>query len=272
VRLSDGRIDSVEALIRWEHPRFGSIAPNDFITMAEQTDLIKPLTETMLRTSMRELMTFGDEMPRLSVNIAARSLQDRRFATDVIALVDEVGFPPDRLELEVTERDIVTNSERSMLAIARLRGHGIRIAIDDFGTGYSSFLTLRDLSADRLKIDQQFTANIIDSDADRLIVAKVVEIAHALGLDVVAEGVESDAVWGRLTELGCDLAQGYAIARPMSLVALRRWTDVQRDSGRGKPLRTVPVPAAPRGPMLVAGDLDPLAGPIRMPRHELLMP
>jgi diguanylate cyclase (GGDEF)-like protein len=273
VRLSDGRIDSVEALIRWEHPRFGSIAPNDFITMAEQTDLIGPLTETMLRSSMREMMTFGEAMPRLSVNIAARSLQDRRFAADVIALVDELGFPPDRLELEVTERDIVTNSERSVLALARLRGHGIRIAIDDFGTGYSSFLTLRDLSADRLKIDQQFTANIIDSDADRLIVAKVIEIAHALRLDVVAEGVESDAVWGRLTELGCDLAQGYAIARPMSLAALRQWIDSRRGDGRGERERTVHVlPAEPRRPMMFVGTLDPVAGPIRQPQHELMLP
>jgi diguanylate cyclase (GGDEF)-like protein len=223
VRLSDGSVESVEALVRWQHPEYGMIAPVDFIGMTEQTDLIGPLTEAMLRTSMGELMTFGPSMPKLCVNIAARSLQDRQFATQVIDIIEEVGFPADRLEIEVTERDIVTNSERSALTLARLRAHGVRIAIDDFGTGYSSFLTLRDLRADRLKIDQQFTSNMVDSPADRLIVAKVIEIAHLLGLDVVAEGVESSAVWSQLGELGCDVAQGFAIARPMPLHDLKRY-------------------------------------------------
>jgi EAL domain-containing protein (putative c-di-GMP-specific phosphodiesterase class I) len=126
----------------------------------------------------------------------------------------------------------VTNSERTALALARLRENGVRIAIDDFGTGYASFLTLRELRADRLKIDQQFTSNMIDSGADELIVTKVIEIAHALGLDVVAEGVESDAVWRRLGQLGCDVAQGFAIARPMALADLRRWIDERGGAAR----------------------------------------
>jgi diguanylate cyclase (GGDEF)-like protein len=223
VSLTDGRVESVEALIRWRHPSYGPIAPVDFIGMTEQTDLIGPLTQWMLELTMADMLSLGPSHPNLSVNVAARNLQDRQFASSVLAAIRQAGFPAERLEFEITERDIVTNSERSALALARLRDHGVRIAIDDFGTGYSSFLTLRDLRADRLKIDQQFTSAMIHSAADELIVTKVIEIAHALRLDVVAEGVESEAVWRRLGELGCDLAQGYAIARPMALADLERW-------------------------------------------------
>ena len=223
VRLDDGMIESVEALIRWRHPVHGDIPPNDFIGMTEHTDLIVPLTELMFRNSMSDILALGPNHPRLCLNVAARNLADRQFASMVISVMSSVGFPADRLEIEIIERDIVTNSERSMLAITTLRNHGVRVAIDDFGTGYSSFLTLRDLHADRLKIDQQFTANIVNSPADELIVRKIVEIAHALHLDVVAEGVESYEVWERLVGLGCDVAQGYAIARPMPLAELRAW-------------------------------------------------
>ncbi len=249
VRLSDGTIESVEALVRWTHPDFGPIAPNDFIGMTEQTDLIGPLTETMLRMAMRDLASLGSQMPKLCVNVAARSLQDRQFAANVIAVIDELRFPPDHLEIEITERDIVTNSERSALSLARLREHGVRIAIDDFGTGYSSFLTLRDLRADRLKIDQQFTSNMIDSPADELIVTKVIEIAHSLGLDVVAEGVESEKVWRRLAHLQCDVAQGYAIARPMPLSDLRSWiaaSDSRQPCGSSPRPALQPTRQAPR--------------------------
>jgi diguanylate cyclase (GGDEF)-like protein len=232
VRLSDGTIESVEALIRWTHPEFGPIAPGDFIAMTEQTDLIGPLTDSILEIAIHDLLTLGPNMPKLCLNVAARNLQDRQFATRVIDVMRDLGFPPDRLEIEITERDIVTNSERSALALARLRDHGVRIAIDDFGTGYASFLTLRELRADRLKIDQQFTSNMFESRADELIVTKVIEIAHSLGLDVVAEGVESDDVWRRLGQLGCDVAQGFAIARPMALADLTRWVEASNNAVR----------------------------------------
>lgn len=236
VRLTDGTIESVEALVRWEHPVYGSIPPNDFIGMTEHTDLIGPLTEAMFRNSMTELLSLGADMPRLCLNVAAKSLVDRQFATSTLRIMDELGFPADHLEIEIIERDIVTNSERSLLTLTTLREHGIRVAIDDFGTGYSSFLTLRDLHADRLKIDQQFTKHIIGSAADSLIVTKLIEIAHTLGLDVVAEGVESDEVWDLLSSLGCDVAQGYAIARPMPLGELRPWLAAHTPRKSTRPL------------------------------------
>ncbi len=223
LRLSDGAPAGVEALVRWNHPTFGSIPPTDFIGMTEQTDLIGPLTESMFRMAVGELMTLDGEIPKLSINIAARNLLDRQFAPNVLGILHEFGFPAHLLELELTERDIVTNSDHSALTLARLREAGVRVAIDDFGTGYSSLLTLRDLCADRIKIDQSFTTRMIDSAADRLIVAKVIEIAHELDLDVVAEGVESEEVWQELWHLGCDVAQGYAIAKPMPIRQLDQW-------------------------------------------------
>jgi diguanylate cyclase (GGDEF)-like protein len=251
VRLSDGSIESVEALLRWNHPVHGAIPPNEFIGMTEHTDLIGPLTESMFAGAMRDLLTLGSDCPRLCVNVAARSLVERQFAPTVIAIMDEVGFPADKLEIEIIERDIVTNSDRSTMALTTLRRHGVRVAIDDFGTGYSSFLTLRHLHADRLKIDQQFTANIVNSTADELIVRKLIEIAHALGLDVVAEGVESYEVWERLAQLDCDIAQGYAIARPMPLTELRSWIATHPAGPNVRAGRTLP-PAKPHLEVLVS--------------------
>jgi EAL domain-containing protein (putative c-di-GMP-specific phosphodiesterase class I) len=228
VRLADGSVESVEALLRWQHPEYGNIPPSEFIGMAEQTDLIGPLTDFVVRAAMADLLSLGPEMPRLAVNVAARTLLDRQFATNLLATIDSLGFPPDLFEIEVTERDIATGSDRSTLTLAHLRSLGVQISIDDFGTGYSSFLTLRELNADRLKIDAQFTSRLVGSRADDVIVAKVIEIAHHLGIDVVAEGVESEAVRWRLGELGCDLVQGYAIARPMPFDRLVHWLRATR--------------------------------------------
>jgi diguanylate cyclase (GGDEF)-like protein len=246
VRLDTGVIESVEALIRWVHPVHGNIAPVDFIGMTEHTDLIGPLTEGMFRSAMTEVLSLGTPMPRLCINVAARNLTDRQFAATVVRIMQEVGFSPDQLEIEIIERDIVTTSEKSLLALATLRNAGVRVAIDDFGTGYSSFSTLRELTVDRLKIDQQFTRNIMDSWADEMIVTKLVEIAHALNLDVVAEGVESYEVWDRLAQLGCDVAQGYAIARPMPLNELRAWMRTQHQAPMAPPL--APPHSLPTGP------------------------
>jgi diguanylate cyclase (GGDEF)-like protein len=226
IDLATGAVESVEALMRWTHPVYGPIAPGDFIGVAEQTDLIGPITEAMFRNAMRDLLTLGEHMPNLSINVAPRSLLDRQFASQILRIVAEVGFPADRIEIEITERAIVSGSERSELTLGQLRDAGITVAIDDFGTGYSSFRILRELQADRLKIDRQFTSQLDSSPADELIVTKVIELAHGLGLSVVAEGVETQSVWTRLHELGCDVAQGYAIARPMALEQLRDWLPV----------------------------------------------
>ncbi len=216
IRMSTGEIDTVEALVRWEHPRHGQIQPDEFIGMAEQTDLIEELTEFMLRQSMAEVLLLDRADISLAVNVSPRSLLQRSFGSLVLSCLKETGFPANRLELEVTERAIAGDPERIELTIGRLREFGVRFAIDDFGTGYSSFGSLRQIRADRLKIDKQFTRHIQSSHEDQLVVRTIAELGHGLGLDVVAEGVETDEIWDALRGMGCDFGQGYAIARPMS--------------------------------------------------------
>jgi diguanylate cyclase (GGDEF)-like protein len=222
LRISNGEVDTVEALIRWQHPEHGSIPPDEFIGLAEQTDLIIPITEMVLRVATRGLVNSG-VLARLAVNVSPRNLQDPTFAQQVFAILQESGFRPDRLELEVTERSIVSNAERCRFTIEQLRRRGVRIAIDDFGIGYSSFQALRVLQVDRVKIDRGFVQGILHDRRDLLIVASVIRLAHDLGLDVVAEGVESTELWDAVAELDCDVAQGFGIAAPMAYPELRGW-------------------------------------------------
>ena len=223
LRMVDGSVDTVEALIRWQHPQHGAIPPSEFIGVAEQTDLIGPITELVLRAATAGMITAGASDVKLAVNVSARSLQDSGFADEVLTVLERSRFPANRLELEVTERAIVTNVERSSYTISRLRQEGVRIAIDDFGVGYSSYQTLRMLHVDRVKIDRDFVAQLTSEPRDRLIVASLIRLAHDLGLDVVAEGVENAAIWNALTTLGCDVAQGFGIAQPMAFPDLRGW-------------------------------------------------
>lgn len=229
LRLADGTVDTVEALVRWLHPQYGLVSPGEFVGLAEQTDLIQPITESVLHTATSFLITRGTPRVNLAVNVSARSLHDPDFADVVFDILRHTEFPPDRLELEVTERALVTNAERTRFTIARLRAAGVRISIDDFGVGYSSFQTLRLLDVDRVKIDREFVQGLLLHERDRLIVSSLVRLAHDLGLDVVAEGVESTAMWDAVASLGCDVAQGYGIAVPMAFPQLRDWLSQWQD-------------------------------------------
>ncbi len=223
VEMTTGRVEAVEALIRWHHPQLGDIPPDEFIGLAEQTDLIAPITDLVLRLAATGVIASGVDDVRLAVNVSARSLVDRHFADHVLSTLAELGFPPNRLEVEVTERAIVSNTERSRYTIQRLRDAGVRIAIDDFGAGYSSYQTLRHLDVDRVKIDRSFVTGMLEDPRDEAIVVSVVNLAHRLGIDVVAEGVENTELWEALVAMGCDTAQGFGISRPMSLPDLRGW-------------------------------------------------
>ena len=222
LRLDDGSVDALEALVRWEHPEFGTVPPSEFIGLAEQTDLIEPITEMVLRTATQGLMA-GNLTTRLAVNVAPRSLENSGFVHRIMEILKESDFPPHQLELEMTERAMVRDPERTSYAIQKLRAEGVRIAIDDFGVGYSSYQTLRLFEVDRVKIDLEFVQGILTSERDALIVASLIDLAQSLGLDVVAEGVESAPVWDALGHLGCDIAQGYGIAVPMDYVEVRHW-------------------------------------------------
>lgn len=223
LRMSDGRIVAVEALVRWQHAKHGTIAPNDFIGLAEQTDLIGPITDTIVRMATGGLLLVGEDDIRLAVNVSVRNLQDRHFAVDLLRALDDTGFPPHRLELEVTERALVTQVERSCNTIETLRNEGVHITVDGFGTGYASYQTLRNLQVDRIKIDRDFILRFMQDAHDRAIVRSVISLAHELELEVVAEGVEANETWDELAMMGCDAAQGFGIALPMALPTLRTW-------------------------------------------------
>jgi diguanylate cyclase (GGDEF)-like protein len=222
-RMATGEVTGVEALVRWRHPQHGFVPPDEFIGMVERTELIEPLTEFVLRLAGAGALRWRDAQVRLAVNVSARSLLDASFAQRVLDVIADVRLPPSQLELELTERALVTEPERSRATIAELRAAGVQIAIDDFGSGYSSYQTLRDLDVDRVKIDRVFVAGMLTNRRDHAIVQSVVNLAHRLGIEVVGEGVETVPVWDALAAVGCDVAQGFGIARPMPLADLRGW-------------------------------------------------
>jgi EAL domain-containing protein (putative c-di-GMP-specific phosphodiesterase class I) len=218
----------MEALLRWDHPTLGQVPPGDFITLAEHTDLIGPLTQFVLTQATMDTRVVDRFDMRLSMNVSARNLQDRRFPVSVLKAIDEAALAPGRLELEITESAIAREPERSLYAISALREAGVRVAIDDFGTGYSSFSMLRDFTVDRLKIDASFVQGIATSERQQHLVKAIVALAKGLGIETVAEGVETEDAWMTLHDLGCDVAQGYLICRPVALPELVEWLDIRQ--------------------------------------------
>jgi len=227
-RFRDGAPDSMEALVRWQHPTLGQVPPADFITLAEHTELISPLTQFVLTQATMDAHAVSRFNMRLSINVSARNLQDRRFPASVLKALADVDLDPARLELEITESAIASEPERSLFAITAMREAGVRVAIDDFGTGYSSFSMLRDLSVDRLKIDAAFVRGIVHSERQQHLVKAIVSLAKGLAIETVAEGVETEESWITLANLGCDVAQGYLICRPVPLPDLVEWLDIRQ--------------------------------------------
>jgi diguanylate cyclase (GGDEF)-like protein len=232
--LRTGRITGVEALARWNHPRYGAISPDEFIPLAEQAGLIDDLTDFVIAESTRVsrvLSEVGLDV-EVSVNIAARTLRDIRFPDRVLALLAVKNGIVPHLKFEITEREIVLESATTNEVMARLRAAGVRFSIDDFGTGYSSLAYLIQLPVDEVKVDKSFTAHVCDSPHHRAIVKSVVDIAATIGLTVVAEGVEDVRTWEVLGSLGCAEAQGYLLSRPLSASALQQWL-LERSSQNG---------------------------------------
>ena len=227
-RFRDGTPNAMEALLRWQHPTLGEVPPGDFITLAEHTDLIGPLTQFVLTQATTDARVVDRFEMRLSINVSARNLQDRRFPASVLKALDEAALQPGRLELEITESAIASEPERSLFAISALREAGVCVAIDDFGTGYSSFSMLRDFTVDRLKIDASFVDGIAHSQRQQHLVKAIVALAKGLGIETVAEGVETEESWITLANLGCDIAQGYLICRPVPLPELVEWLDIRQ--------------------------------------------
>jgi diguanylate cyclase (GGDEF)-like protein len=227
VQLSTNTVTAVEALVRWNHPQHGRVMPGDFIHLAEQTGLINPLTTIVLETAIREWSQPPTVPPMtVAVNLSPRTLQDPSLPRRIADMLAVYSAPPESLALEITENILMSDPARSMDCLNRLHDMGVRIVIDDFGTGYSSLSYLRRLPIDELKIDRSFVAGLLD-DTDDVIVRSTIDLAHNLGLRVVAEGVESDDVRARLAALGCDAAQGTFICAPGPATVVRAWKSVR---------------------------------------------
>jgi diguanylate cyclase (GGDEF)-like protein/PAS domain S-box-containing protein len=229
IDLRTGRLHGFEALIRWDHPDRGVIGPAGFIDVAEKTGLISQLGTWACRTAIAQATLLssapGASPSRMSVNISARQLSDSHFAGTIESLLDETRLDPARLTLELTESGLITDAPQAGVNIRRLDGLGVRLSIDDFGTGHAGFAYLNDFPIDEIKIDRSFVSRLGTSPEATAIVTSCIELAHALNVTVVAEGVETAAQLTRLTELGCDIVQGFYYSRPLRGEALHLWTD-----------------------------------------------
>ncbi len=229
--LGDGSVNGVEALVRWHHPERGLLAPDEFIPLAEHTGLIQPLTLYVLDHAMGQCRAWHDEGMELSVavNLAMRNLLDTGFPDRVAELLNKWKLRPSALELEITENTIMADPFRAMSVLGRLSEMGVKLSIDDFGTGYSSLAYLKQLPVDAVKIDKSFVLGMSDDGSDGAIVRSTIDLARNLGLNVVAEGVETSEIWSELRSLGCDLAQGYLLSRPLPHEELTAWLRHRRD-------------------------------------------
>jgi diguanylate cyclase (GGDEF)-like protein len=217
IDLATGRLSGAEALVRWQKPGAGCIAPGYFMPAIEHSRGIRSLLRFVLNSSLRQTVAWAGLLPGLgiSLNLASGNLED----PDLVELVEDVlsvwNLPAERLTLELTESSLMQNPASSMRTLGRLRRIGLRTSIDDFGTGYSSLAYLRDLPADELKIDRSFVARVMAGPRDRDIVASIVQLAHAVELTVVGEGIEEPATLATLAAMGCDVGQGYHFGAPM---------------------------------------------------------
>jgi diguanylate cyclase (GGDEF)-like protein/PAS domain S-box-containing protein len=223
--LRDGTLVGAEALVRWQHPQRGFLPPSEFIPLAEQTGLILPLTRWVLEATLRQQHAWragGLELV-VAVNLSRRTLQDPQLPAMVAQMLARFGVPPSALVLEITESSLMADPQRAAENLSQLRALGVGLSIDDFGTGYSSLDSLKNLSVDELKIDRSFVQAMATDASARAIVRAIIDLADALKLRVVAEGVEDRATWDVLARLGCDVAQGYFLSRPIAATELEAW-------------------------------------------------
>lgn len=232
VDIASRRVVSLEALLRWRHPKLGPVSPGEFIPVAEQSGLIVPIGEFVLRTVCEQSVRWErNSVPvvPVAVNLSAVQLERQEIWETVRGILRETGMPPHRLALELTESAFIKNAQRHAKALQGLRGDGVRIQIDDFGTGYSSLSYLRQLPIDTLKIDRSFITQLETSSTDEAIVSAILAMTRSLGLRAVAEGVETPAQLEVLGRHGCELAQGFYFCRPIPADECRELLDALAD-------------------------------------------
>ena len=242
VEIATGRVVGAEALVRWQHPELGLVLPEDFIPLAEETQLIVPIGAWVLRTACRQMKAWHDagyRWLRVAVNLSPRQFEDRELIATVESVLAETGFPAQSLDLEITESTAMQNAELTLAILNRLKEMGIRISIDDFGTGYSSLSYLKRFPIDTVKIDQDFVRDLTSDDA--AIISAVISMARALNLRVIAEGVETEAQLDFLRREQCAEMQGYLYSQPLQAAefeeALRAMLRVPIASAEGNRLR-----------------------------------
>ena len=221
----------LEALVRWQHPDRGLLYPKDFLPLAEETKLIVALSEQVLAQACRHVKGWildGNRDLRLAVNMSPIQVEHPRFVENLIRQLKNEEFPPSHLEIEITENVIMNDLKQISQKLQQLADHGVRIAIDDFGTGYSSLNYLHQLPIHTLKVDQSFIRGIGNGEDDACIVNAIVAMAHGLRLDIIAEGVETDAQLVYLRGLGCQQIQGFLYGPAQSPEAISRMLDGQR--------------------------------------------
>ncbi|MGX6606020.1 putative bifunctional diguanylate cyclase/phosphodiesterase [Micromonosporaceae bacterium Da 78-11] len=235
IRLADGEICGVEALVRWQHPQRGLLPPAEFLPAAELSGLIEPLTAWVLRRALADQAgwTATGQTWVVSVNVSARNLESPGFAGFVAEVLAETGTTPDRLLLEVTETALAGDAESVAQTVLDLAAQGIGISVDDFGIGYTSLAQLRGLPIAEIKIDRLFVSDLLTEPHSRAIVRSVIALAHGIGCRATAEGVEAAEISEWLTEAGCDEAQGYLYSRPVPWAQLP--DDYQRPTTERRP-------------------------------------
>jgi EAL domain-containing protein (putative c-di-GMP-specific phosphodiesterase class I) len=246
-RLTTGAVEGVEALVRWNHPQRGLLLSGEFIGVTEHTSMIQPLTIHLLERALDQLRIWERDGIGLSVavNLSAQVLLDLGLPDEIGRMLSRVGVPAHRLELEVTESAIMYDPRRSKRVLDGLHEMGLRIAIDDFGTGYSSLVSLKNLPVSTIKIDKSFVMGMESDADDAAIVKSTTQLGSNLGLEVVAEGVETPAAWTALAALGCDYAQGYHLSKPLDAVKFARWLAAYRELFAGPGRLTAPPAPVP---------------------------
>jgi EAL domain-containing protein (putative c-di-GMP-specific phosphodiesterase class I) len=227
------QVTAAEALLRWQHPRLGMVMPAVFIPLAERHGLMTSIGRWVIDEACRQAAVWREKglRMRVAINLSAQQLREDDLVDHIESTLQRHGIPPGRLTCEITETVAMEDTRVTRSAFEQLRRAGLHVSIDDFGTGHSSLATLRRLPAAELKIDRAFIADLSSASSARSIVQAIVQIAHSLGLRVVAEGVETEAQRDELVALGCDDLQGYLFAKPMTAVALALWAD--DDDARG---------------------------------------
>lgn len=225
VDVATRQVVAAEALVRWQHPQRGLVPPLQFIPFAEQTGFVRQLTLWMFEEAARQWATLQSAQGplRIAINLSTRDLLDPYFADRLAGLMREHGVQADAFCLEITESAIMDDPQRAEATLNLLAEQGFKLSIDDFGTGYSSLAYLKRLPVNELKIDKSFVMGMEQDDNDAKIVRSTVDLAHNLGLRVVAEGVENEAILNLLNALGCDEAQGYFVSKPMPAHDFKGW-------------------------------------------------